>query len=489
MSYGPLIKFRVGIDDCETIEALSQTARAVRETFEQTVTTSLDKAQKKLYELNRDLQNHVSIIENNKRAITDLEAEGATANQAEMQRINSEIEALSRLNQQRTLDASKLEEKKTKVQALIAATTAASEQEKLGIQLTTQQRLIEIGVLRDQQKAVDAIRDTSEKGAQKMQAAIDALISRQLAHHKAIEDDQKQIEQLYQTHNMATEAARSDIEQEISSLKRAIATREQEQLTIEQKIVKLNESAQLSHASSEAERQQIAAKTQARMGELAAQQDQLKAQQSITDIYTADTDERLAQIDAITAKQKSERAMSEDNRRQIDELRNRRAQASGEERRQIDAKLEGYRKVQAAHEVEILSLEERKVKIQEEMHLAIAGSESERQAIRAVAEERRVEIGVQKDAINAQRGLTETTNAGTSVVLNYLKGWLGLQGVMFVIRQVNEALRDQARILTETTEATNRLREAAEQAHQTQKTFNSAFGLMDQSQQATGSRC
>ncbi|MDF2434501.1 MAG: hypothetical protein JWP44_4132, partial [Mucilaginibacter sp.] len=469
-------------------EALVEAQQVAKATFADAFVSSVEKATTKLSDLTKGIQNNTAVIEANKTKVNELERQRQGANTAELQRINSEITALQKLSQQRQLDTSKLEEKKTKVAALLAASQTQSEQERLGIQLTTQQRLIEIGTLRDQQRALDSVRETATRSSDRIGAKLDEITSKQFSHQIAINATKAKIEELHKAHESATEASRAEIEQEISSLTRAIGLREREQLTMEEKNVKLKQEQALLHATSDVERQQIQNVSQARMGDLAAQKDQIRAQQQVKDTFTETTDEQIAEIDALTAKKKQEQAVIEKDKALLDELRNKRNQASGEERKALDQQIEALKKAIGARENEIYTIDRKILKLQEMMKLAVAGSEQERDAIRAATQERLIELEAIRDEATAVRNVREETEAGANSVERYIKGWFGIQGVMAVVREVTELVKAQVQVIEDLNKGLDTVQKNAEHFHDAFSSMNTEFGLTDQAGQAAAAQ-
>lgn len=299
---------------------------------------------------------------------------------------------------------------------------------------------IKIALTVEAQQVVEQMQALAEEAKQTFERSMSAAIERaetklhdltekQRVHNAVIDQSKQKIGELESKRASSGAAEMARLNQEIDTLKKLSAQREADISKLEEKKVKAQAALDAARASNDAERLGIQLTSQARQidlnilrdqerasasaavaGEKAAERQAAAAERAANRTEKAwDAAALSAQKSAEKTQQKEQETYDANNQRleemtrrqmqlaavmaehveQIDALRAKKDAASVEDRKQIDAEIEGLKKIIKSHQEEITSIDLKKLKIEEVNKLATAGSEEEREAIIAATNARR----------------------------------------------------------------------------------------------------
>lgn len=396
---------------------------------------------------------------------------------------------------------------------------------------------ITIKITAEAQQVVEQMQGLAEEAKATFERSMSAAIERaegklhdltekQRVHTAVLEQSRQKIIELESKRASSGAAEITRIDAEIEGLKKLASARQADIAKIEEKKTKAQAALDASRASSDAERLAIQLTSQARTidlnilrdqekasasaavaGEkaaerqaaaaeraanrtekawdaaaLSAQKSAEKTQQKEQETYDANN----ARLEEMTRRQQQLGVVMAEHVKQIDALRAKKDAASVEDRKQIDAEIEGLRKIIKSHQDEITSIDLKKLKIEELNKLATAGSEQEKEAIIAATNARAAEIQTLQEQTSAQKDSNEAVETGTSVVGGYVSRLMTIGSVLFLVREVTQAIKAQQQVVEDLNRGLDHLRENAEHFHDAFSGFNSEFGLTTQAEQAAG---
>jgi hypothetical protein len=188
-------------------------------------------------------------------------------------------------------------------------------------------------------------------------------------------------------------------------------------------------------------------------------------------------DKAKSKLDELIAKYEVVYATMDKDKQKIQELSNKRDQASGADKKRLDDEINGLKRITANREIEILKIQEKKARLEEMVSLSTAGSDLEKAAINAATNARLIEINALKDQARAQAGVNANVEEGSNKLGAYFGRFLGITGVLAGMRLVEQAIDAQRERLEQATAAAERLRDVSGGQFNTAKSFFNEFGL------------
>lgn len=201
---------------------------------------------------------------------------------------------------------------------------------------------------------------------------------------------------------------------------------------------------------------------------------------------TSSVEKAKAKIEEYARSWQNVNKIIDDNKKRIEELSAASQKASGEEKRRIDQELDGLKKVTNARELELIRIEEKKNKATEAYALSISSTEEERNAIKRTTDALNQQTGARKDELKAVSNVTEEVEKGTSAVGRYIQQFMGIGGVVLLMRQLAEFADQTRRQVEAATGAAGVLRDKSLTEADRLKPFFQEFGLHTASEKNAG---
>lgn len=283
------------------------------------------------------------------------------------------------------------------------------------------------------QSFVDATTQAIEKSytqaVDKAQAKLDELNRKQQVHKEVIEANGRAITELQTKRDTASAAEQKNLDQEIKRLQQLTNQRQLDLVKIDEQKAKVEEKGLLALGATEAERKALQGVTDQRLIDLGAVRNAIQAQNSVKDAADAAHRSAADGLDKVAEKRAVIGKVIEAEQTKLEELRQQKENASAAESKKIDLAIEQQQRLIAVRKDELLALDSKRIKLEEEQQIANATNQSEEAEIRSVTAAKLAQIEVDRDAIRAQKGMKDALDDSNSSMMNIVAGAGKLIGI------------------------------------------------------------
>lgn len=193
-------------------------------------------------------------------------------------------------------------------------------------------------------------------------------------------------------------------------------------------------------------------------------------------------------ITELASKMKSVSDILDADKKRIDELTRKRDEASGAAKKQIEAELEGMKRIAVGREVELLKLKEKGFRLGEIVQLSTAGSEQEEAAIRKATQARIAELGVTKDQVKAQMGVAGALKDSDSALGSYITKFATIGSALMAMNAISSAIQAQKQAYEDAMAALGRYQEMAKGQQDKNRSFYNEWGIAGGAEQEKAKR-
>ena len=426
-----------------------------------------------------------STIEQLKGKVAELATQRSTSSQAAQAGIDEEVAGLTRSISAYQMEVSRIEEKKARIEETAALAASTSEQEREEIKSTTDARIAGIMAVRDQVRAQQGVRSDPMADAADNRSQIDGNGRQRANEVEAVAQLSARVQELQAQRASASSVAQQEIDAEIAGLRRLIDQHTNVVARLDEKKARLEEAGRMATATSDQERAAIQSETDARLVSIRTEQELARARQA-TGTITSDTISKAeTQIAALNRREQETVEVVASHRQRISELQQGRAEASTEQRAQIDDEVSGLQRLVASRESDIAEIAKKRVRLEEVISLARSGSEEEREGIRQATSARVAEIDAMSEQRGVQQGINSEQAEGNGLLSQMFTLFEGVGGVLLFFSQWKQLLQDNVDLLNKAVEAGSKLRDASGTQFDKGKAFFNAIGANDAASQAS----
>jgi hypothetical protein len=196
--------------------------------------------------------------------------------------------------------------------------------------------------------------------------------------------------------------------------------------------------------------------------------------------------ERAAQkIGELNKKYAEVSATIEADKKRVEELNQAKEKASADEKNRIEQELFNLNRITQGREIELLKINDKRIRLEEVGKIAIAASEDEIQFIRFCTQERLIENNVLRDTARAQMNIKDAADESTTSVSRFINGFAGLVSVTTAMTALADQFRKSREQADAMVEAAEKLRNLSAGVFSGDQGALNALGLQGDDQ-ATG---
>jgi hypothetical protein len=287
----------------------------------------------------------------------------------------------------------------------------------------------------------EAIERSYTQAVDKAQAKLDELTRKQEIHRQVIEANGQAVAALQAKRDTASEAEQKNLDQEIKRLQQLTQQRLLDINRIDEQKAKLEEKGLLALGATEAERKALQDVTNQRLIDLGAIRNSIQAHDSVKDAAEAANKSAADGLDKVTEKRTVLEKVLEAEKQKLAEMQGQKETASSAEQKRIDGQIDAQKKIISARQDELLVLDSKRVKLEEEQQLANATNQQEEADIRNVTAAKLAQIEVDRDAIRVQHGLKESASDTGSAIAGMVAQAGKLVGVVSVAAAIATAFQ------------------------------------------------